>query len=81
MNGTGEAEVTEVGEVGEVGDVTARGPQTARRLTAQCKAWLASGYTGTCPVRDLLDRVGDTWTVLVILKLGEQPLRFRELLR
>lgn len=75
MNSAGEAEVTEVSEI------AARGPQTARRLAAGCEAWLASGYTGACPVRDLLDRVGDTWTVLVILKLGEQPLRFRALLR
>jgi DNA-binding HxlR family transcriptional regulator len=29
----------------------------------------------------LLDRIGDTWTVLVILKLGVQPLRFRQLLK
>jgi DNA-binding HxlR family transcriptional regulator len=32
-------------------------------------------------VRDVLERVGDTWTVLVVLRLGEQPMRFRELLR
>jgi DNA-binding HxlR family transcriptional regulator len=35
-----------------------------------------------CPVRNLLTRVGDTWTLLVILRLGSiGPQRFRELLR
>jgi DNA-binding HxlR family transcriptional regulator len=45
------------------------------------RAWQAGGYEGPCPVRELLDRVGDTWTVLVVLSLGEQPQRFRVLLR
>jgi len=35
----------------------------------------------TCPVRDVLDRVGDKWTVLVILLLGEGPQRFTALKR
>lgn len=35
-----------------------------------------------CPVREVLARVGDRWTVLVVLRLGAMgPLRFRELLR
>ena len=35
-----------------------------------------------CPVRDVLDRVGDAWSVLVILLLGEQgPYRFNALKR
>lgn len=35
-----------------------------------------------CPVRDVLARVGDRWTVLVVLRLGALgPLRFRQLLR
>jgi DNA-binding HxlR family transcriptional regulator len=42
--------------------------------------WVVDQYSGPCPIRQLLDRIGDTWTVLVILKLGVQPLRFRQLL-
>jgi DNA-binding HxlR family transcriptional regulator len=42
--------------------------------------WVTDQYSGPCPIRQLLDRIGDTWTVLVILKLGVQPLRFRQLL-
>jgi DNA-binding HxlR family transcriptional regulator len=52
-----------------------------KRLSADQRAWIQAGYSGSCPVRDLLDRIGDTWTLLVILRLGEQPLRFRQLLK
>jgi DNA-binding HxlR family transcriptional regulator len=32
-------------------------------------------------VRAVLDRIGDTWSVLILLRLGDQPQRFRELHR
>lgn len=36
--------------------------------------------TANCPVRQVLDRVGDKWSTLVIILLGEQgTLRFNEL--
>lgn len=44
-------------------------------------AGVADGYREPCPVRDLLDRIGDTWSVLVLLRLGEGGLRFRHLQR
>ncbi len=34
-----------------------------------------------CPVTDVLRRVGDKWTVLVIVLLGQRPYRFNELHR
>lgn len=34
-----------------------------------------------CPVRDVLDRVGDAWSVLVILELAQGPCRFNALRR
>ncbi|MFC3852126.1 winged helix-turn-helix transcriptional regulator [Salinispirillum marinum] len=34
-----------------------------------------------CPIRDVLDRLGDRWTVLVLMTLGEQTLRFSALRR
>lgn len=34
-----------------------------------------------CPVRDVLDRVGDAWSVLVILELSNGPCRFNALKR
>src|ERR1700712_5544965 len=36
--------------------------------------------TGTCPVRNVLDRVGDKWSMLTILMLGHYgTLRFNQL--
>ena len=38
--------------------------------------------TSLCPVRDILDRVGDKWSILAILFLGRHgTLRFNELKR
>lgn len=34
-----------------------------------------------CPIRDVLDRLGDRWTVLILMTLGDQTLRFSELRR
>jgi DNA-binding HxlR family transcriptional regulator len=40
-------------------------------------------YSGTCPARQLLDRIADKWTTLIIGTLSTQPapLRFGELRR
>jgi DNA-binding HxlR family transcriptional regulator len=54
---------------------------TAPKAVSHAQRWVADEYSGPCPIRQLLDRIGDTWTVLVILKLGVQPLRFRQLLK
>ena len=43
--------------------------------------WLCGGYVGACPVRDVLDRVGDKWSVLIVLRLSHGDERFRSLLR
>lgn len=37
--------------------------------------------SGTCPVREVLDRVGDTWSLLVIINLQPAPVRFNALRR
>lgn len=34
-----------------------------------------------CPIRDVLDRVGDAWSVLLILELAKGPGRFNALSR
>jgi DNA-binding HxlR family transcriptional regulator len=36
-------------------------------------------YDPNCPTRALLDRIGDKWTVLVVLRLLDGPLRFSRL--
>jgi DNA-binding HxlR family transcriptional regulator len=38
-------------------------------------------YNGDCPTRQILDRIGDKWTALVIGLLENGPLRFSELQR
>lgn len=38
-------------------------------------------YAKACPTRRLLDRVGDKWSVLVLLLLGDGEIRFNALKR
>jgi DNA-binding HxlR family transcriptional regulator len=37
--------------------------------------------TDDCPIREVLDRVGDKWSVLVVVLLGRRAHRFSELSR
>lgn len=34
-----------------------------------------------CPVRDVIDRVGDKWSVMLVVQLRDGPVRFSALLR
>jgi DNA-binding HxlR family transcriptional regulator len=36
-------------------------------------------YRRDCPSRQVLDRIGDTWSVLVVVSLAAGPLRYSEL--
>jgi DNA-binding HxlR family transcriptional regulator len=36
-------------------------------------------YAKNCPSRQVLDRIGDTWSVLVLLALTDGPRRYSEL--
>jgi DNA-binding HxlR family transcriptional regulator len=38
-------------------------------------------YSADCPTRQILDRVGDKWAVLILLLLREEPVRFNALRR
>ncbi len=42
-----------------------------------CSDWPEDGR----PVREILDRVGDKWSLLIVGMLAERPMRFSELLR
>ncbi len=37
--------------------------------------------TGTCPVRDVLDKIGDKWSMLIVMYLAAGPKRFNQLHR
>jgi DNA-binding HxlR family transcriptional regulator len=38
-------------------------------------------YSADCPTRQILDRVGDKWAVLILLLLRDRPMRFNALRR
>lgn len=40
-----------------------------------------TGGLANCPVRDVLDRIGDKWSMLLLITLSEGPLRFGRLRR
>jgi DNA-binding HxlR family transcriptional regulator len=40
-----------------------------------------NAYSADCPTRQILDRVGDKWAVLLLLLLRGEPLRFNQLRR
>ncbi|WP_338723892.1 helix-turn-helix domain-containing protein [Devosia sp. XK-2] len=37
--------------------------------------------TGTCPVRNVLDKIGDKWSMLIVMHLAAAPKRFNQLHR
>lgn len=44
--------------------------------------WQASGFdAAACPVRNVLNRIGDKWTMLTLVALAATPRRFSELHR
>lgn len=57
--------------------------QSPDPLFARCfGAWQADGFEAAdCPVRNVLDRIGDKWTVLILAALAATPRRFSELHR
>jgi len=40
-----------------------------------------NAYAANCPTRQILDRVGDKWAVLILLLVREEPMRFNALRR
>ena len=49
---------------------------------------MAPGHTAVteqvaagCPIRDVIERIGDKWSVLVVVSLQDGPVRFSGLLR
>ena len=40
-----------------------------------------NAYAAACPTRQILDRVGDKWAVLILLLVREEPMRFNALRR
>ena len=54
----------------------------AEALGAKFQAWQAAAFDETqCPVRNLLDRIGDRWSTLLLATLASGPQRFSALAR
>ena len=51
-----------------------------RDWLVECLLWTKL-ESENCPMRELLDRIGDTWTLLIVLNLGAGKQRFSELRR
>jgi DNA-binding HxlR family transcriptional regulator len=43
--------------------------------------WMADPLVANCPSREVLDRIGDKWSVLILGQLADGPRRFTELSR
>lgn len=50
-------------------------------VTPAPAAGLRWSYDAQCPVRDVLDRIGDKWSTLTLITLADGPLRFSVLSR
>ncbi|MFV3129089.1 winged helix-turn-helix transcriptional regulator [Niveispirillum sp. KHB5.9] len=51
-------------------------------MGAKVEEWKKLGFDAdACPVRDLLDRIGDRWSILLLSMLAPGPLRFNALAR
>ena len=54
----------------------------ATPLATVFRDWRTTGFdAAACPVRNVLDRIGDKWTMLVLAALAAGPCRFSELHR
>ena len=51
-----------------------------RDWLVECLMWTKQ-ESANCLMRELLDRIGDTWTLLIVLNLGAGKQRFSELKR
>lgn len=54
----------------------------AAELSLRFEEWSKAGLDPDhCPVRNLLDRIGDKWTTLILIILASGPKRFSEIAR
>ncbi len=51
-------------------------------LATRFDEWQTLGFDPSgCPVRDVLDQIGDKWTTLILISLVSKPRRFSEVRR
>jgi DNA-binding HxlR family transcriptional regulator len=54
-------------------------PAAPKRANFARGTWPADPYAEDCPTRQVLDRIADKWTVLLLGLLARRPWRFNEL--
>ncbi len=55
-------------------------PGVPEEIVRHFDQWQAEGVDASnCPVRDVLDRIGDKWSVLILMLLAREPKRFSAL--
>ena len=55
-------------------------PEVPEEIIRHFDQWQAEGVDASnCPVRDVLDRIGDKWSVLILMMLAREPKRFSAL--
>jgi DNA-binding HxlR family transcriptional regulator len=74
----GHTEVTTITNAAPPASAAKQRAAVAQAMTRVQEMW---PEPSGCPVRDVLERVGDTWSLLIVVRLGVAPVRFRELLR
>ncbi|QQR40498.1 winged helix-turn-helix transcriptional regulator [Devosia rhizoryzae] len=57
------------------------GQDTAAIYVARWADAVATPAAGPCPVRDVLDKIGDKWSMLLVMTLAAGPRRFNQLHR
>jgi len=55
--------------------------KTILRVARRTMMKTANAYSADCPTRQILDRVGDKWAVLILLLVRDEPMRFNQLRR
>ncbi len=57
-------------------------PSAHESLGKRLERWSGGRFNPTlCPVRGVLDQLGDKWTTLIVIVLSQRPHRFSELQR
>lgn len=51
------------------------------RLETVAAAFRRSGAVENCPVRGILDKISDKWSMLIVLELSDGPMRFNQIRR
>lgn len=61
---------------------SAAGSDARAGLAERLQVWIGADFDlARCPVRGVLDRLGDKWTTLIVIVLAQRPHRFSAILR